>query len=127
MIAINSALEVDLLGQVCADTLGPKQFSGVGGQLDFVRGARMSEGGKAIIALPSSAKGGISRIVSTLKTGAAVTTSRNDVDYVVTDFGIAALKGKTVKERMKALINIANPVFQDELAKKAYEIYHIII
>jgi len=127
MIAINSALEVDLLGQVCADTLGPKQFSGVGGQLDFVRGARMSEGGKAIIALPSSAKGGISRIVSTLKTGAAVTTSRNDVDYIVTDFGIAALKGKTVKERMKALINIANPVFQDELAKKAYEIYHIII
>ncbi len=127
MVAINSALEVDLLGQVCADTLGPKQFSGVGGQIDFVRGARMSEGGKAIIALPSTTKGGISRIVPTLKTGAAVTTSRNDVDYIVTDFGIAALKGKTVKERMKALINIADPAFKDELAKKAYEIYHIII
>ncbi len=96
MIAVNSALEVDLLGQVCADTLGPKQFAGVGGQLDFVRGAGMSEGGKAIIALPSTARD-VSRIVPTLKTGAAVTTSRNDVDYVVTEHGIAALKGKTVR------------------------------
>ena len=127
MIAINSALEVDLLGQVCADTLGPKQFSGVGGQLDFVRGARMSQGGKAIIALPSSAKGGVSRIVPVLKEGAAVTTSRNDVDYVATDFGIAALKGKTVRERMRALINIADPKFREDLAKKAYEIYHILL
>ncbi len=127
MIAINSALEVDLLGQVCADTLGPKQFSGVGGQLDFVRGARMSKGGKAIIALPSSAKGGISRIVPVLKEGAAVTTSRNDVDYVVTDFGIAALKGKTVRDRMKALINIADPKLREDLTKKAYEIYHVLL
>jgi 4-hydroxybutyrate CoA-transferase len=126
MIAINSALEVDLLGQVCADTLGAKQFSGVGGQLDFVRGARLSEGGKAIIALPSSAKG-VSRIVPTLKPGAAVTTSRNDVDYVVTDFGIASLKGKTVKERMKSLINIAFPDAREELARKAFEMYHVII
>jgi len=127
MIAINSALEVDLLGQVCADTLGPKQFSGVGGQLDFVRGARMSQGGKAIIALPSSAKGGVSRIVPVLKEGAAVTTSRNDVDYVATDFGIAALKGKTVRERMRALINIADPKFREDLSRKAYEIYHILL
>jgi len=127
MIAINSALEVDLLGQVCADTLGPRQFSGVGGQLDFVRGARMSKGGKAVIALPSTAKGEVSRIVATLKSGAAVTTSRNDVDYVVTDFGIASLKGKTVRERMKQLIQIAHPMHREDLAKKAYEIYNIKI
>lgn len=127
MIAINSALEVDLLGQVCADTLGPKQFSGVGGQLDFVRGARMSQGGKAIIALPSSAKGGVSRIVHVLKEGAAVTTSRNDVDYVVTDFGIAALKGKTVRDRMKALISIADPKLREDLTKNAYETYHVLL
>jgi 4-hydroxybutyrate CoA-transferase len=126
MTAINSALEVDLLGQVCADTLGPKQFSGVGGQLDFVRGARMSEGGKAIIALPSTSKN-ISRIVPALKPGAAVTTSRYDVDYVVTDYGTAVLKGKTVRERMKALINIADPAWREELAKQAFEIYHILL
>jgi 4-hydroxybutyrate CoA-transferase len=126
MIAINSALEVDLLGQICADTLGPKQFTGVGGQLDFVRGARMSEGGKAIIALPSTA-GDVSRIVPTLKIGAAVTTSRNDVDYVVTEYGIAALRGKTVRERMKALINIADPAEREGLMKAAFAIYHIIL
>ncbi len=124
MVAINSALEVDLLGQVCADTLGPRQFSGVGGQLDFVRGARMSEGGKAVIALPSTARG-VSRIVPMLKPGAAVTTSRNDVDYVATDCGVAALRGKTVRARMKALIDIAHPEFQEELTKAAYEIYHV--
>lgn len=123
MIAINSALEMDLLGQVCADTLGPRQFSGVGGQVDFVRGAKMSKGGKAIIALPSTAKNNISRIVPVLKEGAAVTTSRNDVDYVVTDFGIAALSGKTVRERMKAIIRIAHPKFREELERKAFEIY----
>jgi 4-hydroxybutyrate CoA-transferase len=127
MVAINSALEVDLLGQVCADTLGGKQFSGVGGQLDFVRGARMSQGGKAVIALPAEAKGNVSRIVPTLKVGAAVTTSRNDVDYVVTDYGIAALKGKTVRERMKSLINVAAPQFREELTKKAYELYHVLL
>src|SRR5690606_9967676 len=90
MVAINSALEEELLGQVCADMRGPQQITGVGGQGDFVRSARISQGGKAIIALPSLAKGGTSRIVPTLKTGAAVTTSRNDVDYVVPDFGIAS-------------------------------------
>ncbi len=125
MLAINSALEVDLLGQVCADTLGPRQFSGVGGQLDFVRGARMSEDGKAIIALQSTAKSDVSRIVPTLKAGAAVTTSRNDVDYVVTEYGIASLKGKTVRARMKALIDIAHPGFREELARKAHEVYHL--
>ncbi len=124
MVAINSALEVDLLGQVCADTLGPKQFAGVGGQLDFVRGARQSDGGKAIIALPSTARD-VSRIVPTLKIGAAVTTSRNDVDYVITEYGIAALKGKTVRERMKALIDIADPSVREELTQKAFEIYHV--
>ena len=102
-----------------------KQFSGVGGQLDFVRGARMSEGGKAIIALPSAAKGDISRIVPVLKEGAAVTTSRNDVDYVVTDYGIAALRGKTVQARMKALINVAHPAFREDLRRKARDIYHV--
>ncbi len=128
MISINSALEVDLLGQVCADTLGAQQFSGVGGQVDFVRGAKASEGGKAIIALPSTAdKGQVSRIVPTLKTGAAVTTSRNDVDYVVTDYGIASLSGKTVQERMKAFINIAHPKFREELTRGALEIYNLRI
>jgi 4-hydroxybutyrate CoA-transferase len=124
MTAINSALEVDLLGQVCADTLGPRQFSGVGGQLDFVRGSRMSEGGKAIIALPCTSKD-ISRIVPTLKKGAAVTTSRNDVDYVVTDQGTAALRGKTLRERMKALIGIAAPACREDLTRQAFEIYSV--
>jgi 4-hydroxybutyrate CoA-transferase len=127
MIAINSALEVDLLGQVCADTMGPQQFSGVGGQVDFVRGAKASEGGKAIIALPSTAHGDISRIVPVFKIGAAVTTSRNDVDYVVTDMGVAALSGKTYRERMNAIIQIAHPKFKEELAKKAFEIYNVKI
>ena len=126
MIAINSALEVDLLGQVCADSLGPRQFSGVGGQVDFVRGAKLSEGGKAIIALPSTAKEG-SRIVPVLKNGAAVTTSRNDVDYVVTEFGIAALAGKTIRKRIQAVIAIAHPRFREDLAKGAFEIYNVRI
>ena len=105
--------------------MGPKQFSGVGGQVDFVRGARMSEGGKAIIALPSSVKGATSRIVPVLKEGAAVTTSRNDVDYVVTDYGIAELRGKTVRNRMKALIGIAHPAFQEMLERNAFEVYNV--
>jgi len=126
MISINSALEVDLLGQVCADSLGPQQFSGVGGQVDFVRGARMSEGGKAIIALPSTAKE-FSRIVPIFKQGAAVTTSRNDVDYIVTDYGIASLAGKTIRQRMKAIIEIAHPRIREELARKAHEIYNVKI
>lgn len=124
MVAINSALQVDLLGQVAADTIGPVQFSGVGGQVDFVRGAARSKGGKSIIALPSTAAGGkVSRIALTLDFGGSVTTSRNDVDYVVTEYGIAALRGKTVRERMNSLINIAHPDFRDEIRQKASEIF----
>ena len=124
LVSINSAIEVDLLGQVCADTIGPCQFSGVGGQVDFVRGARISPGGKAIIALPSTARDDeLSRITLSLKQGSAVTTSRNDVDYIVTEYGIASLRGKTVHERMKALINIAHPKFQEELERSAYDLY----
>lgn len=127
LISINSAISVDLLGQVAADMLGTKQFSGVGGQVDFVRGARMSKGGKSIIALPATAaKGTKSRLVAGLEPGQAVTTSRNDVDYVVTEFGIAALSGKSVRERAKALIAIAHPDFRDQLkedfAKLFYEL-----
>jgi 4-hydroxybutyrate CoA-transferase len=125
MISINSALEVDLLGQVCAETIGARIYSGVGGQVDFVRGSKMSEGGKGFIALPSITQNGISRIVPVLKEAAAVTTSRNTVDYVATDFGVASLRGKTVRARMKELINIAHPKFREELEKSAFEIYHI--
>jgi 4-hydroxybutyrate CoA-transferase len=121
MVAVNAALEVDLLGQVCSDTLGQDQYSGVGGQVDFVRGARLSEGGKAIIVLTSTARNGtVSRIVPALKHGAVVTTSRNDVDYVVTEYGAAQLHGKTVAGRMRALIDIAHPDFREELELKAY-------
>ena len=120
MISINSAIQVDLMGQVNAESIGSKQFSGTGGQVDFVRGAAMSKGGKSIIALPSTAaKGTISKIVFTLDEGAAVTTSRNDVDYIITEYGIAHLKGKSLRERAKALIEIAHPDFREELRKKA--------
>lgn len=124
MVAINSALQVDALGQAAADTLGPIQFSGVGGQVDFVRGAARSKGGKAIIALPATAaKGKVSRIAATLDHGASVTTSRNDIDYVVTEYGVAALKGKTVRERMEALINIAHPDFRSEIRDQVKATY----
>lgn len=104
------------MGQVVADTLGQKQFSGVGGQVDFVRGASMAMGGKSIIAMPSTAANGtVSRIVSLIEEGAAITTSRNDVDYIVTEFGIAKLKGKTLKERGRLLIDIAHPDFKQSL------------
>jgi acyl-CoA hydrolase len=116
MTAINSALEVDLTGQVCADSIGTRLFSGVGGQMDFMRGAALSPGGKAIIALPSTAKGGqLSRIVPTLVPGAGVTTTRAHVQYIVTEYGVAFLHGKSVRERAKALISIAHPDFRDEL------------
>jgi len=124
LVSINSAIEVDLLGQVCADTMGSQQFSGVGGQVDFVRGARISVGGKAIIALPSTAKKGeISRIAPFLKQGSAVTTSRNDVDYIVTENGVAALRGSTIQARITSLIKIAHPRFQEELSRTAHEMY----
>lgn len=116
MVCINSCIQVDLMGQVSADTIGYKQFSGVGGQIDFIRGASMANGGKSIIAMPSTAsKGKISRIVPLLDEGAAVTTSRNDVNYIVTEYGIADLRGKTLRERSSALINIAHPDFRAEL------------
>ncbi|MEE9432313.1 MAG: acetyl-CoA hydrolase/transferase C-terminal domain-containing protein [Melioribacteraceae bacterium] len=126
MVAINSAIEIDLTGQVCSDSIGTKLYSGMGGQVDFIRGAAHSEGGKPIIALPSTTKDlKISRIVPTLKEGAGVVTSRGDVHYVVTEFGVANLFGKTIQERAKALISIAHPKFRDELTKFAQEVYHI--
>ncbi len=122
MMAINSALEVDLTGQVCADSIGHKFFSGFGGQLDFIRGASRSKGGKPIIALPSTAKdGALSRIVGTLSEGAGVTTTRGDVHYVVTEYGVADLYGRTVRQRVKALIDIAHPKFREELEREAVE------
>lgn len=119
MVSINSCIQVDLMGQVAADTIGLKQFSGVGGQVDFIRGAAMAKGGKSIIAMPSTAsKGKVSRIVPILDEGATVTTSRNDIHYVVTEFGIAELKGKTLKERARALINVAHPDFRSNLIEE---------
>jgi len=118
MIAINSAIQVDLTGQVCADSIGDKPYSGFGGQVDFIRGAARSKGGKPIIALPSTAKGGaISRIVPRLDPGAGVVTSRGDVHYVITEFGVAHLHGKTLRQRAEALIEIAHPKFHDELLR----------
>jgi 4-hydroxybutyrate CoA-transferase len=124
MVPINSALLVDLLGQVAADTLGTMQYSGVGGQVDFVRGAARSRGGRSIIAMPATAaKGTQSRITATLMNGQAVTTSRNDVDYVVTECGIAKLKGKTVRQRSEELIRIAHPQFRDQLREERRKLY----
>lgn len=124
MVSINSCLQVDLLGQVVSDTIGLSQFSAVGGQVDFVRGATMSKGGRSILAMPSTAKKGfVSRIVPIVTEGSAVTTPRNDVNYIVTEYGIAQLKGKTLKERAKALIKIAHPKFRPLLCleyKKRY-------
>jgi acetyl-CoA hydrolase len=122
MVAINSALQVDLTGQVCADSIGTKLFSGFGGQLDFMRGASKSPGGKPIIALPSSAKNDtLSRITTTLINGSGVTTTRGDIHYVVTEYGVARLYGKTIRERAQALINIAHPNFRDKLSAFATE------
>jgi len=116
MVAINSALQVDLTGQVCSDSIGNQFYSGIGGQVDFLRGASRAKGGKAIIAIPSTAKSGaISRIVPMLDPGAGVVTSRGLVRYVVTEFGVAYLHGKTIRERAKALIEIAHPKFREEL------------
>ena len=119
-VAINGAIEVDLTGQVCADSIGSKLYSGVGGQMDFIYGASRSEGGLPIIALPSTAKGGtMSRITSMLKQGAGVVTSRNHVHWIITEFGAVNLYGKSIRERVKALISIAHPKFRDGLAKQA--------
>ncbi|GJQ36338.1 MAG: 4-hydroxybutyrate CoA-transferase [Anaerolineaceae bacterium] len=129
MVAVNSAIEVDLTGQVCADSIGPKLYSGVGGQLDFIYGASRSKGGVPIIALPSTAimKDGtaISKITAMLKPGAGVVTSRNHVRFIVTEFGIADLYGKTIRQRAQALIEIAHPQFHDELKKQARDLHYL--
>ena len=123
MVAINSAIEVDITGQVCADSIGCKMYSGVGGQMDFMRGASLSEGGKAIIALPSVTKSGESRIVPFLKEGAGVVTTRSHVQYIITEYGIADLYGKTLKQRAKALVEIAHPNHQENIDRS----YHALV
>ena len=123
MVAINSAIEVDLTGQICADSIGSSMYSGVGGQMDFIRGASLSEGGKAIIALPSITRHGISRIVPTLKPGAGVVTTRAHVHYVVTEYGIANLYGKTIKNRVKALVEIAHPDHREDIERAFFETF----
>jgi acetyl-CoA hydrolase len=129
MVSINSAIEVDLTGQVCADSIGPRLYSGVGGQVDFVYGAARSKGGKPIIALPSTAgpHGGerVSRIVASLKPGAGVVTTRNHVHTIVTEFGVAHLYGKTIHQRARSLIEIAHPDFQEALEKRARELRYL--
>jgi acetyl-CoA hydrolase len=129
MVAINSAIEVDLTGQVCADSIGPKFYSGVGGQLDFIYGASRSKGGVPIIALPSTTtlKDGkmVTRITAMLKQGAGVVTTRNHVRYVVTEYGVADLYGKTIRQRARQLINIAHPDFRRDLEKEARELHYL--
>lgn len=126
MVAINSALQVDLTGQVCADSIGPQIYSGVGGQVDFIRGAARSKDGLPIIAFLSTAKkDSISRIVPLLNKGAGVVTTRNDVHYVVTEYGVASLFGKTIRQRAHELINISHPKFRDELTAAARELEYL--
>lgn len=128
MVAINSAIEVDLTGQVCADSIGPRLYSGVGGQVDFIYGASRSRGGKPIIAMPSTAevKGSlVSRIVPMLKQGAGVVTTRNHVRYVITEYGIADLYGKSIRERAGALIDLAHPQFREELDEAAHKLKYL--
>ena len=125
LVSINSALSIDLLGQVAADSMGANgQFSGIGGQLDFVRGARFSQGGRTIIALPATAAGGkISRITSMLSHGQPVTTTRHDVDWVCTEYGLVSLYGKTNAQRAQALISLAAPQFREDLLRQARDVY----
>jgi acetyl-CoA hydrolase len=129
MVAVNSAIEVDLTGQVCADSIGTKFYSGIGGQLDFIYGASRSKGGVPIIALPSTVHLGdgreISRIVLTLKPGAGITTTRNHVHYVVTEYGVAQLYGKSIRQRAQALINIAHPQFREQLTREARALHYL--
>jgi acyl-CoA hydrolase len=121
MISINSAIEIDITGQACADSIGTYQFSGVGGQMDFMRGAALSNGGKPIIAIPSRTSKGVPRIVPTLKPGAGVVTTRAHMHYVVTEYGVAYLFGKNLRQRAKALINIAHPDDREMLARSCFE------
>jgi acyl-CoA hydrolase len=119
--AINSAIEIDLTGQICADTIGNRQYSGVGGQMDFIRGASLSKGGKPIFAMTAATAKGISKITPYLKEGAGVTTTRAHVHYVVTEYGTVDLFGKNLKQRAKALISIAHPDFKEELEREAFK------
>jgi acyl-CoA hydrolase len=126
MVAINSAIQVDVTGQVVADSIGRRFYSGVGGQMDFIRGAALAPEGRAIIALPSTAKGGtISRIVPVLDPGAGVVTTRAHVWYIVTEYGIAELHGRSIRERATALIGIAHPDFRDELTRQAHAVHQL--
>jgi acyl-CoA hydrolase len=125
--AINSAIEVDLTGQVCADTIGTYQYSGVGGQMDFIRGASLSDEGKPIIALPSTTRSGISRIVPQLKEGADVVTTRAHVHHIVTEYGSVNLYGKNLRERAKALIDIAHPDHREDLQEAAHERFNTMV
>jgi acyl-CoA hydrolase len=124
--AINSAIEVDITGQVCADSIGTRHYSGIGGQMDFMRGATLSEGGKAIIAMPSTTASGVSRIAATLNQGAGVVTTRGHVRYVVTEYGVAELYAKPLRQRARALINIAHPAHRETLERQAFERYHVL-
>jgi acyl-CoA hydrolase len=121
--AINSAIEIDLTGQVCADSIGVDLYSGVGGQMDFIRGASLSKGGKAIIAMASQTEKGISKISSMLKQGAGVVTTRAHVQYIVTEYGIVNLHGKNIAQRAKDLIGIAHPNHRERLEKEAHDLY----
>jgi acyl-CoA hydrolase len=125
--AINSCIEVDLSGQVCSDSIGTKIYSGVGGQMDFMRGAALSEGGKPIIALPSTTSNGISRIAGILKPGAGVVTTRAHVQYIVTEYGVAEMFGKSIRERARNLINISHPDHREQLERDAFELWKVSV
>ncbi|NJL95158.1 MAG: 4-hydroxybutyrate CoA-transferase [Anaerolineae bacterium] len=125
VVAINSAIEVDLSGQVVSDSIGTRIYSGVGGQMDFIRGAALSEGGKPVIALPSTTSKGLSRIVGLLNAGGGVVTTRAHAHYIVTEYGIAYLYGRNLRERAKALINIAHPDHREHLFKQARETWKL--
>jgi 4-hydroxybutyrate CoA-transferase len=124
--AINSALEIDLTGQVVADSIGMRQYSGVGGQMDFIRGAALSPGGRPIIALPSTTRGGESRIVALLRPGGGVVTTRAHVHYVATEHGVANLYGRNLRQRARALIDIAHPDHREALERAAFERFHSV-
>jgi acyl-CoA hydrolase len=127
VVAINAAIEVDLTGQVCADSIGHRVYSGIGGQMDFIRGAALSPGGKPVIALPSTAGSGrFSRIVSALKPGAGVVTTRGHVHWVVTEYGAVDLHGMGIRQRTEALISIAHPDFRAELLREAAHARHFV-
>ena len=128
VMAINSALQVDISGQICADSLGTKIYSGVGGQMDFIRGAGLSEGGRSVIALPSTAaRGTVSRIATVLSPGAGVVTTRAHVHYIVTEYGIANLRGKSLRERARDLIDIAHPDFREQLCQETFDMWGLTV